>query len=320
MHAFTSKFEALQDRINQQILGQEQVVKQLVIALLANGHVLIQGLPGLAKTRAVNEMANEVNAKLNRIQFTPDMLPADITGSEVYSNQTQSISFKPGPVFSHFLLADEINRAPAKVQSALLESMAEGQVSVAGISHPLPELFMVLATQNPIEQEGTYPLPEAQMDRFLMQILIDYPDKDAEMSMLKLLRNQQSSEASTRAATLTVEEVLCARKQVDEVFVNDNIDQYIVDLVDATRQPKKYSDELGTFIELGASPRASIALDRCARAYAWLSGRDFVAPEDVKAVCHGVLRHRIVLSFSCINQNISTDAVIDKLLDCVAHV
>ncbi|GIU29478.1 MoxR family ATPase [Shewanella schlegeliana] len=319
MHPSTNQFEALQARINQQILGQELVVKQLVIALLANGHVLIQGLPGLAKTRAVNEMANEVKAKLNRIQFTPDMLPADITGSEVYSNQTQSISFKPGPVFSNFLLADEINRAPAKVQSALLESMAEAQVSVAGVSHPLPELFMVLATQNPIEQEGTYPLPEAQMDRFLMQILIDYPDKDAEKSMLKLLRAQQVS-ATEEQATLTVEEVLAARKLVEQVSVNDNIDQYIVDLVDATRQPKKYSDELATFIELGASPRATIALDRCARAHAWLSGRDFVSPEDVKAVCHGVLRHRMVLSFNCINLNMSSDIVIDKLLDCVVHV
>lgn len=320
MHPSINQFELLQGRINQQILGQQPVVKQLVIALLADGHVLIQGLPGLAKTRAVNAMANEVNAELNRIQFTPDMLPADITGSEVYTQQTQSLTFKPGPVFTNFLLADEINRAPAKVQSALLESMAEGQVSVAGVSHALPELFMVLATQNPVEQEGTYPLPEAQMDRFLMQILIGYPDKDAEKQMLKLLRNALPTGTEKQAPLLTVEAVLSAREQITQVHVNDNIDQYIIDLVDATRFPEKISEELASLIDLGASPRASIALDKTARVHAWLSGKDFVSPDDIRSVAHAVLRHRLVLSFHAINLNISADEVIDKLLDAVAFV
>ena len=320
MHPSIIKFDTLQGKINQHILGQEKVVKQLVIALLANGHVLIQGLPGLAKTRAVNAMASEVNAKLNRIQFTPDMLPADITGSEVYTQQTQNLTFKPGPVFTNFLLADEINRAPAKVQSALLESMAEGQVSVAGISHALPDLFMVLATQNPVEQEGTYPLPEAQMDRFLMQILIDYPDKDAEKQMLKLLRDGVSVSSEKNSPLLTVEDVLAAREQINQVHVNDNIDQYIIDLVNATRFPGKISEDLAELIDLGASPRASIALDKTARVHAWLSGKDFVSPDDIRGVAHAVLRHRIVLSFNAINLNVSANEVIDKLLDSVAYV
>ncbi|ACJ28494.1 MoxR protein [Shewanella piezotolerans WP3] len=320
MHPSICLFEELQLRVNQQVLGQETVVEQLVIALIANGHVLIQGLPGLAKTRAVNALAAEVSAQLNRIQFTPDMLPADITGSEIYNNQTQSLSFKPGPVFCHFLLADEINRAPAKVQSALLESMAESQVSVAGVSHSLPELFMVLATQNPVEQEGTYPLPEAQMDRFLMQVLVDYPDKNAEKKMLQLLRAATNSRLAAATPKLTVDAVLAARAEVEQVYVNDNIDQYIVDIVDATRFPQKFSTELAELIDLGASPRATIALDKCARARAWLAGRDFVTPEDVKVVCHAVLRHRIVLSFTCINLKLTSDDVIDKLLENVTFV
>ena len=320
MHSSTRSFKALQHRVNQQVLGQETVVEQLVIALIADGHVLIQGLPGLAKTRAVNALAAEVSAQLNRIQFTPDMLPADITGSEIYNNQSQSLHFQPGPVFSNFLLADEINRAPAKVQSALLESMAEGQVSVAGVSHSLPSLFMVLATQNPVEQEGTYPLPEAQMDRFLMQILVDYPNKDAEKQMLKMLRSPKAAHNSSDHAELTVAAVLAAREAVNQVHVNDNIDQYIVDIVDATRFPDKFSQQLADLIELGASPRATIALDKCARANAWLAGRDFVSPEDVRAVCHSVLRHRILLSFTSINLKLSSDDVIDKLLDAVAFV
>ncbi|MDN2482718.1 AAA family ATPase [Vibrio agarivorans] len=317
MSDLKQSFFTLQDAINQRVLGQEKSVEQLVIALLANGHVLLQGLPGLAKTRSVSVMAQQLSCKLNRIQFTPDMLPADITGSEVYESHSQTLSFKKGPVFTHLLLADEINRAPAKVQSALLEAMAEKQVSVAGETHSLPELFMVLATQNPVEQEGTYPLPEAQMDRFLMQILIDYPDKDAEKSMLKLLR-QESQSSSKAGQLLNIEHVLEARRQIDQIHVADHIDQYIVDLIDATRHPQNCDEQLGQWIELGASPRATIALDKCARAHAWLNGQDHVTPDNVRAIAHSVLRHRLVLTFSSQNQGITSETVIDQLLDCVA--
>ncbi|MGR5168704.1 AAA family ATPase [Vibrio astriarenae] len=317
MSDLKQSFFTLQDAINQRVLGQEKSVEQLVIALLANGHVLLQGLPGLAKTRSVSVMAQQLSCELNRIQFTPDMLPADITGSEVYESHSQTLSFKKGPVFTHLLLADEINRAPAKVQSALLEAMAEKQVSVAGETHSLPELFMVLATQNPVEQEGTYPLPEAQMDRFLMQILIDYPDKDAEKSMLKLLR-QESQSSSKAGQLLNIEHVLEARRQIDQIHVADHVDQYIVDLIDATRHPQTCDEQLGQWIELGASPRATIALDKCARAHAWLNGQDHVTPDNVRAIAHSVLRHRLVLTFASQNQGITSETVIDQLLDCVA--
>ncbi|MGR5120069.1 AAA family ATPase [Vibrio astriarenae] len=317
MSDLKQSFFTLQDAINQRVLGQEKSVEQLVIALLANGHVLLQGLPGLAKTRSVSVIAQQLSCELNRIQFTPDMLPADITGSEVYESHSQTLSFKKGPVFTHLLLADEINRAPAKVQSALLEAMAEKQVSVAGETHSLPELFMVLATQNPVEQEGTYPLPEAQMDRFLMQILIDYPDKDAEKSMLKLLR-QESQSSSKAGQLLNIEHVLEARRQIDQIHVADHVDQYIVDLIDATRHPQTCDEQLGQWIELGASPRATIALDKCARAHAWLNGQDHVTPDNVRAIAHSVLRHRLVLTFASQNQGITSETVIDQLLDCVA--
>jgi MoxR-like ATPase len=317
MSDLKQSFFTLQDAINQRVLGQEKSVEQLVIALLANGHVLLQGLPGLAKTRSVSVMAQQLSCELNRIQFTPDMLPADITGSEVYESHSQTLSFKKGPVFTHLLLADEINRAPAKVQSALLEAMAEKQVSVAGETHSLPKLFMVLATQNLVEQEGTYPLPEAQMDRFLMQILIDYPDKDAEKSMLKLLR-QESQSSSKAGQLLNIEHVLEARRQIDQIHVADHVDQYIVDLIDATRHPQTCDEQLGQWIELGASPRATIALDKCARAHAWLNGQDHVTPDNVRAIAHSVLRHRLVLTFASQNQGITSETVIDQLLDCVA--
>ncbi|MFH0262697.1 AAA family ATPase [Vibrio barjaei] len=317
MTVSTQNFITLQQQINQRVLGQEKSVEQLTIALLAGGHVLLQGLPGLAKTRSASVMAAQLDSTLNRIQFTPDMLPADITGSELYDSHTQSLTFKKGPVFSHLVLADEINRAPAKVQSALLEAMAESQVSVAGTTHPLPSLFMVLATQNPIEQEGTYPLPEAQMDRFLMQIIIDYPDKQAEKRMLQMLRREnlliQESDSK-----LSVDHVLKARYLVDQVHVSDQVDQYIVDLVDATRYPTLYDVELAQWIEQGASPRASIALDKCARAHAWLNGQDHVTPDNVRAVAHSVLRHRLVITFSSQHQGVNAEHVVNKLLDCVA--
>ncbi|MCG9545342.1 MoxR family ATPase [Vibrio sp. Isolate33] len=310
-------FITLQEKINLRVLGQEKSVEQLVIALLANGHVLLQGLPGLAKTRSVSVMASQLDSDLNRIQFTPDMLPADITGSEVYESNTQSLTFKKGPVFTHLLLADEINRAPAKVQSALLEAMAEKQVSIAGETHKLPELFMVLATQNPVEQEGTYPLPEAQMDRFLMQILIDYPSKDAEKNMLKLLRIENQGSTSSKPL-MTIEQVLEARRHIDKIHVAEQVDQYIVDLIDATRYPDKYDEQLSQWIELGASPRATIALDKCSRAHAWLNGQDYVTPDNVRAVAHSVFRHRLVLTFTSQNQGVDAEQVIDKLLNSVA--
>ena len=310
-------FIELQKQINQQVLGQEKSVEQLIIALLANGHVLLQGLPGLAKTRSVTVLAKQLDSQIHRIQFTPDMLPADITGSEVYETNTQSLTFKKGPVFTNLLLADEINRAPAKVQSALLEAMAEKQVSIAGETHKLPELFMVLATQNPVEQEGTYPLPEAQMDRFLMQILIDYPSKDAEKNMLKLLRIENQYSTSSESL-MTIEQVLEARRHIDNIHVAEHVDQYIVDLIDATRYPDKCDEQLSQWIELGASPRATIALDKCSRAHAWLNGQDYVRPDNVRAVAHSVLRHRLVLSFSSQNQGVDAEQVIDQLLNCVA--
>ena len=262
-------------------------------------------------------MANQLDSDLKRIQFTPDMLPADITGSEVYETNTQSLTFKKGPVFTNLLLADEINRAPAKVQSALLEAMAEKQVSIAGETHKLPELFMVLATQNPVEQEGTYPLPEAQMDRFLMQILIDYPSKDAEKNMLKLLRIENQDSTSSESL-MTIEQVLEARRHIDNIHVAEHVDQYIVDLIDATRYPDKCDEQLSQWIELGASPRATIALDKCSRAHAWLNGQDYVRPDNVRAVAHSVLRHRLVLSFTSQNQGVDAEQVIDQLLNCVA--
>ncbi len=317
MNTLRAQFITLQDHINQRVLGQDKPVEQLVIALLANGHVLLQGLPGLAKTRSVTALADHVAADLNRIQFTPDMLPADITGSEVFDSQTQSLSFNKGPVFANFLLADEINRAPAKVQSALLEAMAEKQVSIAGMTHSLPKLFMVLATQNPVEQEGTYPLPEAQMDRFLAQILIDYPCKSAEMQMLRLLRKEFQG-TFTSSSELSVEDVLTAQQAVNDVHVNEQIDQYIVDLIDATRNPAEYCEQLASWIEQGASPRATIALDKCARAHAWLQGNDYVTPDNVRAIAHSVLRHRLVLKFTALNQGITTETAIDALLERVA--
>ncbi|MDR9826149.1 MoxR family ATPase [Vibrio sp. FNV 38] len=317
MNNLTNKFHQLQTQINQSVFGQEKSVEQLIIALLANGHVLLQGLPGLAKTRSVSVMAKQLACDLNRIQFTPDMLPADITGNEVYESNTQSLVFKSGPVFTNLLLADEINRAPAKVQSALLEAMAECQVSVAGETYPLPDLFMVLATQNPVEQEGTYPLPEAQMDRFLMQILIDYPSKEAEIQMLRLLRTESTSPAIAEPL-LNTQDVLQARAEINAIHVSPQIDQYIVDLIDATRNPENHSEDLSQHIELGASPRATIALDKCARTHAWLNEQDHVTPDNVRAVAHSVLRHRLVVSFRSQNQGITSDNIIHQLLDNVA--
>jgi MoxR-like ATPase len=315
-----ARFQALGERIGDAVVGQQQVVQSLLIALLCNGNLLLEGFPGTAKTRAVKTLARALSASFGRVQFTPDLLPSDVTGTEVYDelDGRPQLHFQPGPIFNNIVLADEINRAPAKVQSALLEAMEERTVTVAGRSHPLPPLFMVLATQNPIEQEGTYPLPEAQLDRFLMKVRIDYPDDEAEAAIIRLLRREEQS-IEEPAAGLDVAVVFAARDAVSRLHVAPAIDRYLVDLVMATRQPDRYPDSrLAHWLQIGASSRASLALDRCSRASAWLDGRDYVDPEDVRAVAHPVLRHRLLLSFDADAEGMSSDGVIDELLRQVA--
>lgn len=314
-------FAQLDAAINRAVVGQESVVRTLIIALLTNGNVLLEGLPGTAKTRSVRTLARVLDASLGRIQFTPDLLPSDVTGTEIYQEVEgrQELRFQQGPVFNNIVLADEINRAPAKVQAALLEAMEERTVTVAGKSYALPALFMVLATQNPIEQEGTYPLPEAQMDRFMMKITVDYPDDSAEESIIRLVRGEESTSVDDDEPRLSQDLVFAARKAMSAVTVSPNIDKYIVALVMATRDPARYpGSSLQQWIRVGSSPRASIALDKCARASAWLSGRDYVDPEDVRAVAHAVLCHRMILSYDALADAIDSNAVIDELLRQVA--
>ncbi|WP_426417435.1 AAA family ATPase [Aestuariirhabdus sp. LZHN29] len=300
------------------ILGQQRLVNRLLIALLADGHLLVEGAPGLAKTRAIKGLAQGVDAGFHRIQFTPDLLPADITGTDIFRQQTASFEFQRGPIFHNLVLADEINRAPAKVQSALLEAMAERQVSVGTTTYPLPALFLVMATQNPIEQEGTYPLPEAQLDRFLMHVKIGYPDAQTEQRILALARRDAQQGGETLPPEqITQEQILKARQEILEVHMAPAVEQYLVNLVLATRNPAYYDEELASWIEYGASPRGTISLDRCARAHAWLMGRDFVTPDDIQAVAHDTLRHRIILSYSAQAQQIDNDHFIDRLLTCV---
>ena len=313
-------FAELANAVNASVIGQEQVTRALTIALLTNGNVLLEGLPGTAKTRAVKTLARTLDASLGRIQFTPDLLPSDVTGTEIYQDVhgEQRLSFQRGPVFNNLVLADEINRAPAKVQAALLEAMEERRVTVAGQSYELPRLFMVLATQNPIEQEGTYPLPEAQMDRFLMKVRVDYPDDEAEEAIIRLVRGEEQA-TDSRETRLDPELVFEARDALSAMQVSKHIDRYIVDLVMATREPARYADsQLQNWVRVGASPRASIALDRCARASAWLDGRDYVDPEDVRAVAPSVLRHRIMLSYDALADAVDSDDVVDELLRQVA--
>ncbi|HEX7036922.1 MAG TPA: MoxR family ATPase [Pseudomonadales bacterium] len=302
--------------LTQRIIGQETLLQRLMMALLCGGHLLVEGAPGLAKTRAVKELANAVEGDFHRIQFTPDLLPSDITGTEVFRPEDGSFKFQPGPVFHNLLLADEVNRAPAKVQSALLEAMAEHQVSVGRRTFPLPDLFLVMATQNPIEQEGTYPLPEAQLDRFLLHVRVGYPDVDAETRILHLVRAEAGSREQRPPAPhrLTQEDVFAARREILDIFMADTVERYIVELVMATREPR---GELTGLLEFGASPRGTIALDQCSRALAWLEGRDFVSPDDVQAVAHDVLRHRLILTFDAEAQGVTTDRVVDLLLDQV---
>jgi MoxR-like ATPase len=314
-------FSTLKQHLSSQIIGQESLVENLLIALLADGHLIVEGPPGLAKTRAVNALADGLEADFHRIQFTPDLLPADLTGNDIYRPEDGTFIFQPGPLFQNLVLADEINRAPAKVQSALLEAMGEGQITVGRKTYELPELFLVMATQNPIEQEGTYPLPEAQLDRFLMHIEIDYPDAASELEILKLNRGEalkSNTSAKENLRVLSQEEIFGAREQVLNIHMAPALETYMVDLIVATRQPKKYDDQLAAWLSFGASPRATIALDRCARARAWLHNRDFVSPEDIQAVFHNVLRHRILLSYQAEAEGISANQVLDHLLTLVA--
>lgn len=305
--------------LESQIIGQQSLVERLLIALLADGHLLVEGAPGLAKTKAIKILAEGIEGDFHRIQFTPDLLPSDVTGTDIFRPENGSFEFQEGPIFHNLVLADEINRAPAKVQSALLEAMGERQISVGKTTYPLPELFMVMATQNPIEQEGTYPLPEAQLDRFLMHVRVDYPDTEAERRILQLVRNEASS--STKAAPipepLSKVEILAAREAILALHAAPAIEEYIVQLIMATRHPEHYGTNLKTWIEYGASPRGTIALDRCARAHAWINGRDFVSPDDVQSVAPDVLRHRLILSFEAEANGITTDDVIDELLRLV---
>ncbi len=315
-------FSTLKQHLSTQIIGQEALVENLLIALLADGHLIVEGPPGLAKTRAVNALADGLEADFHRIQFTPDLLPADLTGTDIYRPEDGSFVFQPGPLFQNLVLADEINRAPAKVQSALLEAMAEGQITVGRKTYQLPELFLVMATQNPIEQEGTYPLPEAQLDRFLMHLEIDYPDAASELEILKLNRGEalSTTESSDKSKlrVLSQDEIFAAREQVLNIHMAPALETYLVDLIMATRQPEKYDDKLKSWLAFGASPRATIALDRCARARAWLHNRDFVSPEDIQAVFHNVLRHRILLSYQAEAEGITSNQLLDHLLTLVA--
>ena len=311
----------LKQHVSSHIIGQEKLVDRLLIALLADGHLLVEGAPGLAKTKAIKVLSDGIESDFHRIQFTPDLLPADLTGTEVYRPQDGSFVFQQGPLFHNLVLADEINRAPAKVQSALLEAMAERQITVGKTTYNLPQLFMVMATQNPIEQEGTYPLPEAQLDRFLMHVSIDYPDAEAEKKILALAREEARSGSadSTRASiTISQQSIFDARNEVLELHMADNLQDYLVQMVLATRRPEVYGEDLANWSLYGASPRATIALDRCARAHAWLAGRDFVDPDDIQSIAFDVLRHRVILSYEAEAEGITPDTFIRELISRIA--
>ena len=326
-------FHRLQENLNQIVLGQERLIERLLIVLLADGHLLVEGAPGLAKTRAIKALGEKIDGDFHRIQFTPDLLPADVTGTEIYRPQDGSFHFQAGPVFHNLVLADEINRAPAKVQSALLEAMGERQVTVGAETYPLPDLFLVMATQNPIEQEGTYPLPEAQLDRFLLHVLIDYPSVENELEIMRLVRSEALSQLNnangkkftisavnrekTSIQKISAEDIFAARNEVLKTYMSPEIERYLVEIIAATRTPERYSDELARLLTWGASPRASLALDRCARARAWLRERDFVTPEDLQDLTGDVLRHRIIESYEAEADGITPDDVISKILALV---
>ncbi len=316
-----ASFQQLEQYVESQIVGQPRLINRLLIALLADGHLLVEGAPGLAKTRAIKVLSEAIEGDFHRIQFTPDLLPADLTGTDIYRPQDGSFKFQQGPLFHNLILADEINRAPAKVQSALLEAMAERQITVGSKTYQLPALFLVMATQNPIEQEGTYPLPEAQLDRFLMHVRIDYPDAEAEQQILQLNRDearQQTGQSNQPALRLTQHDLFAAREQVLDVHLAEPLEQYLIQLVLATRNPQAYGQQMQGWLEYGASPRASIALDRCARVMAWLDGRDYVTPDDIQDIAFEVLRHRIILSYEAEAEGITTDHFINELIQQVA--
>jgi len=307
----------LEQWLEGQIIGQKDLIHKLLIALLADGHLLVEGAPGLAKTRAIKQMSEGIEGSFHRIQFTPDLLPGDVTGTDIFRPQQGVFEFQQGPIFNNLILADEINRAPAKVQSALLEAMAERQVSIGTRTYPLPSLFLVMATQNPIEQEGTYPLPEAQLDRFLMQVNVTYPDANAETQILRLARNEATGTAPPAPAQISESDIVAARAEVLALHMAPAVEEYIVQLIMATRSPDSYDPELAQWLEFGASPRATIALDRCARANAFLQGRDYVSPDDVQAVATDCLKHRLIISFEAEAAGVTSEQVIDRLLSIV---
>ena len=326
MSEVREKITNLKQFMESRILGQEELVRKLIITMLADGHALVEGAPGLAKTKAIKTLSECIEAAYSRIQFTPDLLPSDITGSDIYVASTGQFEFRKGPIFANLVLADEINRAPAKVQSALLEAMAERQVSVGGKQYKLPKLFMVMATQNPIEHEGTYNLPEAQLDRFLMYIKIDQPEAVTERKILQLVRNEENStqtaadsvaQFKAKFGSIKAEDIFAARQEAYKIHCSDAVEEYLIQLIMATRHPEKYDESLKNTIAFGASPRATIALDKCAKINAWLAGRDFVTPEDVHAVVYDVLRHRIILSFEAQASGLSADDIITRLLKIV---
>ncbi len=316
-----TELQQLKTFISKQIIGQNILIERMLIALLADGHMLVEGAPGLAKTRAINVLSKGIEADFHRVQFTPDLLPADLTGTEIYRPQQSRFEFQKGPLFHNLILADEINRSPAKVQAALLEAMAERQITVGGATYSLPPLFMVMATQNPLEQEGTYPLPEAQLDRFLLHVKIGYPDAGHEKDILQLARAEAKGELlkqSGQFKPISQNTLFTARKQVLDIYMADSLEHYLLQLVLATRNPGVYGDDLANWLQFGASPRASIALDRCARARAWLQQRDYVGPEDIQDMAYDVMRHRLILSYEAEAEGITTDHVIQELIARVA--
>ena len=314
-----SEILRLKSFISRHIIGQHKLVERLLMALLADGHLLVEGAPGLAKTRAIKVLGDGIEADFHRVQFTPDLLPADLTGTEIYRPQDGTFQFQRGPLFHNLILADEVNRAPAKVQSALLEAMAERQITVGRETYPLPQLYLVMATQNPIEQEGTYPLPEAQLDRFLLHVEITYPQAEDELAILELARREaRQGYDKSELLPVTQEAVFAARNEALDTYMAGNLEQYLIQLVLATRNPGAYGDDLAQWLQYGASPRATIGLDRCARVHAWLNDRDFVGPEDVQAVVYDVLRHRLILNYEAEAEGITSDRVISELINRIA--
>ncbi|MEA1052067.1 AAA family ATPase [Lamprobacter modestohalophilus] len=310
--------QPVRDHIASRIIGQQRFVDSMLVCLLSDGHLLVEGMPGLAKTTAVKALADAIEGDFHRIQFTPDLLPSDLIGTDIYRHEKGEFEFREGPLFHNVLLADEVNRAPAKVQSALLEAMAEQQITVGQRTYPLPNLFMVLATQNPVEQEGTYHLPEAQLDRFLMQAVVTYPTRDEELLILELDASEQQRNEVIPPKRLSQQELFAMRRAVSAIYIDPKLLSYIVDLVQATRQPKLYDDALARWCRFGGSPRASIALARCARARAWLDGDEFVAPHHIQLIAPEVLRHRLLLTFEAEAEGITTDEFINRLLNLVA--